>query len=104
MRRYSVKVTDAAERDLSDIAGYLQARLESPGAAASFLDGFERLVGDLETLPSVHPRVRDGFLAEAGYRWSPIGSYMAFFTIDEPDATVVVERVLHGTRNWKTIV
>ena len=104
MRRYSVVVTDAAERDLVGIVDYLSGKLASPAAALDVLDEFERLVGSLEELPHAHSTVRDEMLALAGYRWAPVGSYMAFFTVDEDAATVNVERVLHGTRNWREIV
>lgn len=104
MRRYSVVVTEAAERDLAGIVDYLSGKLASPAAALGVLDEFERLVGSLEELPHAHAAVRDEMLALAGYRWAPVGSYMAFFTVDEDAATVNVERVLHGTRNWREIV
>ena len=78
--------------------------LASPAAALGVIDEVERLVGSLEELPQAHASVRDEMLALAGYRWAPIGSYMAFFTIDEDAATVNIERILHGSRNWREIV
>ena len=104
MRRYSVVVTEAAERDLTGIVDYLSGNLASPAAALGVLDEFERLVGSFEELPHAHATVRDELLALAGYRWAPIGSYMVFFTVDEDTGTVNVERVLHGSRNWREIV
>ena len=104
MRRYAVVVTKTAEDDLAGIADYLSSRLGNSKAAIEFLDDFEHLVGSLETLPSAHAVVRDELLALAGYRWSAVGSYMAFFTIDEESSSVNVERVLHGRMNWREIV
>ena len=104
MKRYTVVVTEAAENDLAEIIDYLAGPLGSPKAALDVVDEFERLVDTLETLPEAHASVRDELLALAGYRWAPVGSYMAFFTVDESSATVNIERVLHGTRNWKEIV
>ncbi len=104
MKRYSVAVAETAGRDLAGIVGYLPERLGNPTAAISFLDEFEKLISSLETLPTSHARVRDELLALAGYRWSAVGSYMAFFTIDEEASTVYVERVLHGTMSWREIV
>ena len=103
MRRYSVFVTETAERDLACIIDYISEHLSNPSAALKVLDEFERLVGDLETMPQSHAVVRDELLALAGYRWSAVGSYMAFFTIDDA-GTVNVERVLHATMNWRAIV
>ena len=104
MKRYSVVVTETAERDLAGIVGYLSENLSNPGAALGVLDEFEHLIDSLEELPHAHATVRDEMLALAGYRWAPVGSYMAFFTVDEDAAIVNIERVLHGTRNWREIV
>ena len=104
MREYTVVVTKTAEDDLGGVVDYLSDSLGNPKAALEFLDGFEHLVDSLETLPSAHAIVRDDLLALAGYRWAPIGSYMAFFTIDEESSSVNVERVLHSRMNWREIV
>lgn len=97
MRSYSVVVTDSAERDLAGIVDYVSGHLSNPTAALAILDEFEQLVESLEETPGAHAIVRDELLALAGYRWSAIGSYMAFFTIDETTRVVYIERVLHGT-------
>lgn len=101
---YSVFVTQSAERDLDGIALYLTEQLGNPSAALRMIDGFEALVTSLEETPTAYPYVRDELLMLAGYRWAPVSSYMVFFTFDETAGTVMVERVLHGSRNWKDIV
>ena len=103
MRRYAVVVTESAERDLAGIVDYVSNHLSNP-AAIGILDKFEQLVENLEETPEAHAVVRDELLALVGYRWSAIGSYMAFFTIDEKAGIVNVERVLHGTMSWRKIV
>lgn len=103
-RRYAVEVTRAAERDLEGITSYLSQRLASPAAALKVVDEFEGLVAALEEQPHAHAAVRDELLALAGYRWAPVSTYMAFFTVDDGAGKVTVERVLHPTQNWKAIV
>ena len=104
MKRYSVVVTETAERDLASIVDYVSEMLANPSAALGIIEDFDALVKSLETLPNAHAAVRDELLALAGYRWAPIGSYMAFFTIDEDTVIVNVERVLHSSMNWREIV
>lgn len=104
MRRYAVEIARAAERDLEGITSYLSQRLASPSAALKVIDEFEELVASLEVQPNAHAAVRDELLAIAGYRWAPVSTYMAFFTVDYDVGEVVVERVLHPTQNWKAIV
>ena len=101
---YSVEVTATAEADLARIVDYLSQKLGSPAAALKVVDEFESLAESLEELPKAHALVKDELLALAGYRWSPVSSYMAFFTVDEDAKTVTIERVLHGSRNWMVIV
>ena len=101
---YSVNVTASAEADLVGIVDYLVKQFGSPSAALRVVDEFEALVASLAELPGAYAFVRDDLLALAGYRWSPVSSYMAFFTVDEDGKTVNIERVLHSSRNWKKIV
>lgn len=101
---YAVVITEAAERDLSGIFSYLADDLNAPSAVWNLMQDLEELLGTLEEIPYAYPRVHDELLAAVGYRWHPLASYLAFFTIDEGTATVAIERVLHGRRNWQSVL
>lgn len=101
---WAVEVTDAAYSDLWEAASYMRDVLRSPKAAKDFVLSFEARVDDLRTFPEGRPLVRDYELAQKGYRWSPIGSFMLFYTVDRDGRKVVVERVLYGARDWKSLL
>lgn len=48
--------------------------------------------------------MRDYELARKGYRWCPVGNFMVFYTTDRERLRVVIERVLYGARDWKSLV
>ncbi len=101
---WEVRVTDAAYQDLREAAAYMRDALGSPKAARDFVGEFESRVSLLETFPEGRPLVADFDLARKGYRWCPVGNFMLFYTADRESLTVMVERLLYGARDWKSIV
>jgi len=102
---YRVIFTAQAEKDLNEIEEYISEELHAPIAAERFTDAVENVVDHLSFLPQGYPKVRDDRLAARGYRWIGIHkNYVAFFTIDERDKIVNVERILYGRRDWMRIL
>jgi toxin ParE1/3/4 len=104
MTRWSVDVTNTAYEDLREAAAYMRDSLKSPGAAADFVAAFEAQVEALKTFPEGRPPARDHELARKGYRWCPVGKFMVFYTTDRATLRVIIERVLYGSRDWKSLV
>ena len=104
MDEYRVDVSDPAEGDLRDIVRYISSELDAPITALNMLETIEEALSGLETFPQRHPKVRDERLAAMGYRILVIQNYMAFFTINESENVVDVERILYGRRDWKRIL
>lgn len=104
MTGWSVVVTESAEHDLTKAVLYIKDRLGSPQAAIHLLDEFEDCVNYLARNPEARPLVRDPKVAQLGYRWVPVGNYMAFYIVDRGSRTVTVERVLYGRSNWSVLL
>ena len=104
MTGWKVVVTAVAERDLTDAMGYIRDQLGSPVAALRLLDEFEARVQALSNHPEAYPQVREARLSRFGYRWAPVGGYMAFFTTDRQSGTVTIERLLYGRSNWHAVL
>lgn len=104
MTRWSVEVTETAYEDLREAAAYMRDALGSPKAATDFVAAFEAQVEALETFLEGRALVRDYELARKGYRWCPVGNFMVFYTTDRERLRVVIERVLYGARDWKSLV
>lgn len=102
--KWSVEVTNSAYEDLREAAAYMRDALKSPKAAADFVAAFEAQIKALETFPEERALVHDYELAKKGYRWCPVGHFMMFYTTDRECLRVVVERVLYGARDWKSLV
>ncbi|MBR3327359.1 MAG: type II toxin-antitoxin system RelE/ParE family toxin [Atopobiaceae bacterium] len=104
MSRWSVRVTETAERDLASAVLYIKEALANPTAATALVDAFEGCVAALSRSPEARPLVRDARLAGAGYRWVPVKGHMAFYTVDSGSREVTIERVLYGRTNWAAIL
>jgi len=68
------------------------------------LDTIEEALAKLAVMPDSYPLVRDDRLASMGYRRLEVKNYTAFFTINEKDKTVDVERILYARRDWANLL
>ncbi|PKM64383.1 MAG: type II toxin-antitoxin system RelE/ParE family toxin [Firmicutes bacterium HGW-Firmicutes-20] len=100
MANYRVDVSALAERDLKDIVRYISAQLTSPISAYHLMDIFEESMTSLADLPQRFPLIEDELLSQMGYRKLIIKNYVVFFSGDEFNKVVNVERILFGRRDW----
>jgi len=104
MDEYRVDVSDPAESDLGDIVRYISSALEAPTTALKIIETIDEALAGLGTMPHSYQKVRDERLAAMGYRILVIKNYIAFFTVNEAEKVVDVERILYGRRDWKRII
>ena len=104
MEQYEVRHSDPALQDLADILRHFLEVKKEPQIAMNLIDTIDEKVGSLSTMPHRCPLVRDEFLAALGYRLLIVGSYNAFFTIDEGRKIVNIERILYARRDWQSIL
>jgi len=101
---YRIIVTVPAESDLVDIHRYIAKELYGPASARNIVLEIRKALRTLSFSPQGLPKVRDDRLAARGYRWIGIKNYVAFYTIDEQNKVVNVERILHGRRDWQRLL
>ena len=70
----------------------------------SMLETIEDALSKLSDMPDRCPIVRDKRLAAIGYRRLEIKNYTVFFTINEKDKVVDVERILYSRRDWASLL
>ena len=104
MVKYRVDVSDPAEEDLRDILRYISSQLSAPITALKMVDTIESALTKLANMPESHSLVRDDRLASMGYRRLEVKNYTAFFTINEKEKIVDVERILYARRDWANLV
>ncbi|MCX7843064.1 MAG: type II toxin-antitoxin system RelE/ParE family toxin [Clostridia bacterium] len=104
MIKYNLVIAEAAEADLNEIADYISYELKEPTTALKQLARIQEAMATLEELPERHSLVQDKYLAAKGIRKLPIDNYLLFYTVNKSANTVNIVRVLHGRRDWESIL
>ena len=104
MEHYEVEVSEPAENDLRDIVRYISAQLAAPITALKMLDSIESAILTLSDMPQSHSVVADDRLSSLGYRKLIVKNYIVFFTVNEKEKVVNVERILYARRDWAYIL
>lgn len=100
MANYRVDVSEPAESDLKDIIRYITSQLSPPISALCMMEIFEEAITGLSDFSQRCPFIVDERLSQIGYRKLIIKNYVIFFSIDELNKVVEVERILYGRRDW----
>lgn len=104
MKRYNLAIAEAAEADLDGIADYISYELKEPTTALKQLARIEEAMATLEELPERHSLVQDRYLAAKGIKKLPMDNYLIFYTVNKSTNTINIVRVLHGRRDWESIL
>ena len=99
-----VYVSEPAETGLREIVRYISLQLSAPATALKMLDSIETSITKLSGMPKTHPLVNDDRLSRMGYRKLIVKNYIVFYTVDEANKVVDVERILHTRRDWLSIL
>jgi len=100
MAKYSVDVSEPAENDLRDIVRYIAAQVSAPVSALNIMELLEEAMAGLSDMPQRCPLVTDERLSQMGYRKLMVNNHIVFFTIDEKNKVVDVERIQYSRRDW----
>jgi toxin ParE1/3/4 len=84
----------------NDIIRYISAHLTAPVSAYHLMEIFEEALMSLSDLPQRYPLIEDELLLQLGYRKMIVKNYVVFFSVDEANKIVNVERILYGRRDW----
>jgi len=101
---YKIRKTDALERDLDAVIGYIVLSLENKIAAASLLDAIEKYYDNLERMPLMYEACHDPYLKELGYRKASIHNYIIVHKVDEEAKTVNIMRLFHSRQDYEKLI
>ena len=104
MEPYRVDVSEVAENDLHDIVRYIASQLSVPITALSMMELLEEAMAGLSEMPQRFPPLADDRLSQKGYRRLAVKNHIVFFSIDEKNKAVDVERILYSRRDWLRIL
>lgn len=97
---YQIRFLKAAEEDLTEIISFIAA--DNPEAGISMVDKIEKSIELLSHNPKLGRIPRDEEIRNLGYRYIIVQNYIVFYTIE--DRVILIHRILHGARNYKTIL
>ena len=98
--KYQIRLLRIAEEDLTEIISFIAA--DNPVAANTIADKIEKDIELLSENPMIGRIPRDEDIKTLGYRYIIVQNYIVFYTIEEK--TIFIHRILHGTRDYKTLL
>ncbi len=98
--KYQIRLLGVAEEDFNEIISFIAD--DNPTAANSIADKIEKNIELLSGNPLLGRIPRDEDIKNLGYRYIIVQNYIVFYTIEE--RTIFIHRILHGARNYKTLL
>ncbi len=98
--KLQIRLLKIAEEDFTEIVSYIAA--DNINAANTLANKIEKNLELLSDNPKLGRIPRDEEIRNLGYRYIIIQNYIIFYTIDEK--TILVHRILHSARNYKSLL
>lgn len=98
--KYQVRFLSIAEEDFTEIISFIAA--DNPTAAFAMANKIEKNLELLSENPNLGRIPREEEIRNLGYRYLIVQNYLIFYTMEEK--TIFVHRILHGARNYKTLL
>ena len=98
--KYQVRLLTIAEEDFTEIISFIAA--DNPTAANAIASKIEKNLELLSENSNLGRIPREEEIRNLGYRYLIVENYLIFYTIEE--RTIFVHRILHGARNYKTLL
>ena len=103
-KRYSLKFTQKAYKDLDGIFSYISETLSNQTAAENLIDRIEQSMLRLKDFPYSCSYVSDVHLRAKGYRKLIIDNFIAFYLVDERQNHVIIMRILYGAMKYQDLL
>ena len=98
--KYQIRLLSIAEEDFTEIISFIAA--DNPTAADAIASDIEKNLELLSINPNLGRIPREEELRNLGYRYLIVQNYLIFYTIEA--RTIFIHRILHGARNYKTLL
>ena len=96
----NVRLLSIAEEDFTEIISFIAA--DNSKAAENLANKIEKNLELLSENPLLGKSPVDSDLKLLGYRYLIIENYLIFYTVEQ--RTIFIHRILHGARNYKTLL
>jgi len=98
--KYKIRLLTIAEEDFTEIISFISA--ENPIEADAIANKIEKNLELLSENPNLGRIPREEDIRNLGYRYLIVQNYLIFYTIE--GRTIYVHRILHGARNYKSLL
>jgi toxin ParE1/3/4 len=101
---FEIVVTRHALLDIEEITGYIAEVLHNKKAAKDFTSTLRQRFRTLVDAPYLYPKSRMQELAVRGYRSFLVKNYLVFYLVDENIRTVIIARIIYGSRDYVNLI
>lgn len=98
--KFQIRLLKIAEEDFTEIVSFIAD--DNPTAAEAIANKIEKNLELISENPKLGRMPRDEEIRNLGYRYIVVQNYIIFYTIEE--RTIIVPRILHGARNYKSLL
>jgi plasmid stabilization system protein ParE len=98
--KYQIRLLTIAEEDFTEIISFISA--ENPIEADVIANKIEKNLELLSENPNLGRIPREEEIRNLGYKYLIVQNYLIFYTIE--GKTIYVHRILHGARNYKSLL
>ncbi len=98
--KYQIRLLKIAEEDFTEIISFIAN--DNLDAAKNLADKIEKDLKLLSENPYLGRVPRDEEIKNLGYRFLIVQTYIVFYTIE--DTSILVHRILHQARNYKSLL
>lgn len=98
--KFHIRLLRIAEEDFTEIISFIAD--DNPTAAEAMAVKIEKNIELLAENPMLGRIPRDEDIKNLGYKYIIIQNYIIFYTIEEK--TILIHRILHGARNYKSLL
>ena len=104
MTNYSVVIGKLAERDILEIASYIQEVLFQPESARRIYRSIKEQISSLATMPDRYALMGEEPYTAKGVRKVRVENYLIFYIVNEKAKTVSILRVPYNRREWHNLI
>jgi len=98
--KFQIRLLKIAEEDFTEIIKFIAD--DNPTAAEAIATKIEKNLELLSDNPHPGRIPRDEEIRNPGYRYIIVQTYIVFYTIEK--RTILIHRILHGARNYKSLL
>jgi len=101
LKEYKVELSIQAKEDYKSIIKYIKYKLLESNIAERYAELIKNEINTLKYNPQKFAIINYDIIKQYKFRKLIIKNYIVFYRINEEEKIVNVERILHGTTDWK---